>query len=126
MCGAPYTTDFLADCLNGRKLWSLERAVKALSDDPARLFGLSDRGRIEEGYQADLVLFDPTTIGSGEIHERKDLPGDSARLFAESTGIVQVIVNGQTIVKDGKPTDARPGKILRSGRDTNTVSLPVA
>ena len=125
MCGAPYTTDFLADCLNGRKLWSLERAVKALSDDPARLFGLADRGRIEEGRQADLVLFDPETIGSGEIHERTDLPGDSARLFAESTGIVQVIVNGQTIVKDGKPTDARPGKILRSGRDTNTVSLPV-
>ncbi|MFK7896330.1 MAG: amidohydrolase family protein [Myxococcota bacterium] len=126
MCGAPYTTDFLADCLNGRKLWSLERAVKALSADPARLFGLRDRGQIEEGKQADLVLFDPNEIGSLEIHERTDLPGDSARLFAESTGIRQVMVNGETIVKDGKPTDARPGKILRSGRDTETVSLPAA
>ena len=82
-----------------------------------------DRGRIEVGYQADLVLFDPETIGSGEIHERKDLPGESARLFAESTGIRRVFVNGEAIVVDGQPTDARPGKILRSGSDTRTVPI---
>ena len=123
MCGAPYTTDFLADCLRGRKLWTLEQAVQALTERPAQLFGLVDRGRIEVGYQADLVLFDPETIGSGEIHERMDLPGESARLFAESTGIRRVFVNGEAIVVDGKPTDARPGKILRSGADTRTVLI---
>jgi len=123
MCGAPYTTDFLADCLRGRKLWTLEQAVQALTERPAQLFGLVDRGRIEVGYQADLVLFDPETIGSGEIHERMDLPGESARLFAESTGIRRVFVNGEAIVVDGKPTDARPGKILRSGADTRTVPI---
>lgn len=126
MCGAPYTTDFLADCIRGRKLWPLERAVQALSDRPARLFGLEQRGRIEAGFHADLVLFDPETIGSGEIHERKDLPGGTARLFAESTGIRRVFVNGEAIVVDGKPTDARPGSVLRSGRDTRTVSIPGA
>jgi N-acyl-D-aspartate/D-glutamate deacylase len=126
MCGAPYTTDFLADCLRGRKLWPLERAVEALTDRPAQLFGLRERGRIEPGFHADLVLFDPETIGSGEIHERNDLPGDSLRLFAESTGIRRVFVNGEPIVVDGQPTDARPGQILRSGRDTRTVSIPGA
>jgi N-acyl-D-aspartate/D-glutamate deacylase len=126
MCGAPYTTDFLADCLRGKKLWSLERAVQALTERPARLFGLRDRGHIAVGYFADLVLFDPETIGSGEIHERRDLPGDSARLFAESRGIRRVFVNGEAIVVDGAPTQARPGRLLRSGRDTETVSIPGA
>ncbi|MBJ18220.1 MAG: amidohydrolase family protein [bacterium] len=126
MCGAPYTTDFLADCIRGRKLWPLERAVQALSDRPAQLFGLRERGRIEAGFHADLVLFDPQRIGSGEIHERYDLPGNSLRLFAESTGIHRVFVNGEAIVVDGQPTEARPGTILRSGRDTRTVPLATA
>lgn len=124
MCGAPYTTDFLADCLRGRKLWPLERAVQALTDRPARLFGLKDRGRIAVGQHADLVLFDPSTIGSGPIHERRDLPGDSARLFAESTGIHRVFVNGEPIVVDGRATEATPGRLLRSGQDTETVGIP--
>ncbi|MEZ4331413.1 MAG: amidohydrolase family protein [Myxococcota bacterium] len=123
MCGAPYTTDFIADCLRGKKLWPVERAVQALSDAPARLFGLRDRGRIAPGMHADLVLFDPKTVGSAEIHERADLPGGTSRLFAESTGVVRVCVAGQTIVRDGKPTDARPGRLIRSGRDTATVTL---
>lgn len=124
MCGAPYTTDFLADCLRGRKLWPIEKAVKALTDRPARLFGLRDRGRIAPGHHADLVLFDPAEIGSGLIHERRDLPGDSARLFAESTGILRVYVNGEAIVVEGRPTEAVPGRILRSGADTETVGIP--
>lgn len=126
MCGAPYTTDFIADCLRGKKLWPIEKAVAALSDRPARLFGLRDRGRIAVGHHADLVLFDPETIGSGTIHERHDLPGDSTRLFAESTGIRRVFVNGEAIVVDGAPTAAQPGRILRSGGDTATVAIPAA
>ncbi|MEZ4334153.1 MAG: amidohydrolase family protein [Myxococcota bacterium] len=126
MCGAPYTTDFLADCLRGRRLWPLERAVAALSDAPARLFGLKQRGRIEVGHWADLVLFDPETVGSGEIHARHDLPGGTMRLFAASTGIARVFVNGRAIVADGAATDALPGRVLRSGRDTETVAIPAA
>ena len=124
MCGAPYTTDFLAGCLRGRKLWSVERAVAALSDEPARLFGLKQRGRIETGFHADLVLFDPATIGSGEIYAKNDRPGGTARLFAESTGVRRVFVNGQAIVVDGEATEALPGRVLRSGRDTDTVAIP--
>lgn len=124
MCGAPYTTDFLADCLRGRKLWPVERAVAALSDAPARLFGLKQRGRVEPGHWADLVLFDPATVGSTEIHAKHDLPGGTARLFAGSTGMVRVFVNGSAIVVDGRATDALPGRVLRSGRDTETVTIP--
>ncbi|MEE8164612.1 MAG: D-aminoacylase [Myxococcota bacterium] len=123
MCGAPYTTQFLADCIRGRKFLPLEKAVLALTDTPARLFGLHERGRIAPGYHADLVLFDPQTIGAGEIVMRHDLPGKSARLFAESTGVKRVFVNGRPIVVDGKPTDERPGKILRAGRDTHRTGI---
>jgi N-acyl-D-aspartate/D-glutamate deacylase len=123
MCGAPYTTEFLADCLRGRKLLPLEKAVQALCDTPARLFGLAERGRIAPGYHADLVLFDPETVGTGPIATRSDLPGGSERLFAESTGVTRVFVNGRPIVVDGKPTDERPGTILRAGRDTHRSGI---
>ncbi|WP_097866655.1 N-acyl-D-amino-acid deacylase family protein [Streptomyces sp. rh34] len=122
MCGAPYTTRFLGDCLRGRKLVPLTAAVKMLTDDPARLFGLRERGRIEEGFHADLVLFDPERIDAGPATLVHDLPGDSPRLDSSAIGIVSVRVNGIETLRDDKVTGAVPGAVLRSGRDTRTVS----
>uniref|UniRef100_A0AAU2V7X4 D-aminoacylase n=1 Tax=Streptomyces sp. NBC_00003 TaxID=2903608 RepID=A0AAU2V7X4_9ACTN len=122
MCGAPYTTRFLGDCLRGRKLVSLERAVKMLTDDPARLFGLRERGRVAEGFHADLVLFDPERIEAGPATLVHDLPGDSPRLDSKAIGIVSVRVNGIETLRDDRVTGAVPGTVLRSGRDTRTVS----
>jgi N-acyl-D-aspartate/D-glutamate deacylase len=122
MCGAPYTTKFLADCLRGRQLVSLERAVQLITSAPAQLFGLRDRGVLREGALADVVVFDPETVDSEEATLVRDLPGDSARLTAGSRGIVRVVVNGVAIVEEGKPTGATPGTVLRSGRDTETVT----
>ncbi|MEW2484899.1 D-aminoacylase [Streptomyces sp. NPDC048411] len=122
MCGAPYTTRFLGDCLRGRKLVSLPAAVNMLTDDPARLFGLRDRGRIQEGFHADLVLFDPERIDAGPATLVHDLPGDSPRLDSKAIGIVSVRVNGVETLRDDKVTGAVPGTVLRSGRDTRTVS----
>ncbi|MFE5106718.1 amidohydrolase family protein [Streptomyces sp. NPDC056663] len=122
MCGAPYTTRFLGDCLRGRKLVPLEQAVKMLTDDPAQLFGLRDRGRIQEGFHADLVLFDPERIDAGPATLVHDLPGDSPRLDSKAIGIVSVRVNGVETLRDDKVTGAVPGTVLRSGRDTRTVS----
>ncbi|AJF65698.1 N-acyl-D-amino-acid deacylase family protein [Streptomyces vietnamensis] len=122
MCGAPYTTRFLGDCLRGRKLVPLERAVQMLSDDPARLFGLRERGRIAEGFHADLVLFDPERIDAGPATLVHDLPGDSPRLDSRAVGIVSVRVNGVETVRDDEVTGAIPGRVLRSGHDTRTVS----
>ncbi|GAA4980027.1 amidohydrolase family protein [Yinghuangia aomiensis] len=122
MCGATYTTRFLGDTLRGRKLVSLERAVQMLTSDPAKLFGLKERGRITEGFHADLVLFDPQTVNSANARMVNDLPGDSARLTSESEGIVSVRVNGVETVRDGQVTGSLAGSVLRSGKDTVTVT----
>jgi N-acyl-D-aspartate/D-glutamate deacylase len=122
MLGSPYPTRFLADTIRGRKLLPLERAVQLMTDAPARLFGLTDRGRVEEGGFADLVVFDPATVDSGPAHRVYDLPGQSLRLTAESTGVQRVFVNGRTVIVDGEPEGALPGRVLRSGRDTETVA----
>ncbi|WP_455351179.1 N-acyl-D-amino-acid deacylase family protein [Streptomyces sp. SYSU K217416] len=122
MCGAPYTTRFLGDCLRGRKLAGLEEAVKMLTDDPAQLFGLRERGRIVEGFHADLVLFDPERIDAGPATLVHDLPGDSPRLDSRAVGIVSVRVNGVETIRDDEITGAVPGTVLRSGRHTRTVS----
>ena len=121
MFGAAYTTRFLGDMLRGRKLLPLESAVKMLTDTPARLFGLKDRGRIAEGWIADLVVFDPETIASDDAELVHDLPGGTARLTGQSQGIVRVLVNGVETVVDGVATGATPGTLIKSGRDTETV-----
>jgi N-acyl-D-aspartate/D-glutamate deacylase len=122
MCGAPYTTRFVGDMLRGRQLVPVEEAVRLITDAPAQLFGLKDRGRIQPGYRADLVVFDPETIGSEPATLVADLPGGTARLTADSQGVVRVLVNGVETVTDGKATGATPGTLLRSGVDTRTVT----
>ncbi|MDZ4826277.1 MAG: amidohydrolase family protein [Actinomycetota bacterium] len=124
MCGAPYTTTFLADCIRGRQLVSLERAVQLMTQAPAELFGLRNRGVLRERAYADIVLFDPETVGTGDVKLVDDLPGGTSRLYADAIGVHRVLVNGTTVVIDGKSTDARPGTVLRSGRDTYTVKIP--
>jgi len=121
MCGAPYPTRFIGDCLRGRQLTSVENAVRLMTQVPADLFGLIDRGRVAAGYHADLAVFDPETVGSEHATLVHDLPGDSPRLTAASTGVVRVLVNGVVTVTDGQATGELPGALLRAGRDTRTV-----
>lgn len=122
MCGGSYPTQFLAECLRGREFMTMERAIHSFTDKPARLFGLRDRGRIEPGAHADLVVFDPATVGSEQATLVHDLPGGAIRLVAGSTGVHHVFVNGVETVHDGHGTGAVPGTVLRSGRDTYTVT----
>ena len=122
MCGAPYTTRFVGDAIRGRRLVPLERAVQLITDVPARLFGLKDRGRVAPGCHADLVVFDPGSVDSEQAALVHDLPGDAPRLTAGSIGVVRVLVNGVETVVDCRQTGATPGTVLRSGRDTTTVS----
>ena len=82
MCGAPFPTRFLGDTLRGRKLVSLERAVQMMTDDPAQLFGLIDRGRIAEGFHADVAVVDPETVGAEHATLVHDLPANSLLLTA--------------------------------------------
>jgi N-acyl-D-aspartate/D-glutamate deacylase len=126
MCGSNYPTSFLGDCLRKRKLVSMERAVHTMTQQPAELFGLHDRGRVAEGLRADLFVFDPETVGSEPATLVNDLPGGSPRLIADAIGVVRVLVNGVETVADGKPTGNLPGTLLRSGRDTVTVDTSAA
>lgn len=122
MCGGAYPTQFLADCLRGRRMMSLERAVYEMSAKPARLFGLRDRGVVAPGAHADLVVFDPASVAAAPARLVNDLPGGSARVTSDPIGMRHVFVNGVEIVREGKLTGATPGTVLRSGRDTVTVT----
>ena len=116
-----YSTYMLA-AARDRNLLSLESAVNKLTDVPARLYGLKERGRVEEGWWADLVVFDAAEVAPAEIEVREDLPGGAWRLYSEAVGVHHVFINGEHAVRDGGFTNARPGTLLRSGRDTEPVS----
>jgi N-acyl-D-aspartate/D-glutamate deacylase len=121
MCGAEYSSIHLGANVRERRLLSLEDAVRQLTDLPASLYGLRHRGRVQEGWWGDLMVFDPDTIAAGPTHTRQDLPGGCSRLYCEAIGISHVLVNGTPIVTHGELTGSEPGTLLRSGRDTDTV-----
>jgi N-acyl-D-aspartate/D-glutamate deacylase len=123
MCHANYPTMVLGDSVRERHLLPLEEAVRLMTEAPARLLGLRDRGHIVEGAHADLMVFDPDAVGSGPAIARHDLPGGGERLYAESIGVEHVFVNGAEIVTRGELTGVAPGTALRSGRDTDTVTV---
>jgi N-acyl-D-aspartate/D-glutamate deacylase len=114
------TTALLGPAVRDRGLLPLEEAIHQITDRPARLYGLKERGRLATGWHADVVVFDPATVKPGPVSMRHDLPGGAGRLFAGAEGIAHVLVNGTEIVRDGVLTEARPGRTLRSGIDTTT------
>ena len=122
MCGAIYTTALLGRGVREYQVVTLEEAVRLITDVPARLYGLTERGRIAPGWHADLVMFDPATVDHGPERTRYDLPAGAPRLVADAHGITSVLVGGVEVCRDGAATGALPGTVLRSGRDTETVS----
>jgi N-acyl-D-amino-acid deacylase len=90
----------------GLNLFPLETAVYKMTGLTAKSFGLEDRGVLREGAFADLALFD-----AGEV----DAAATFARPIQPAKGIATVIVNGAVVWKDGKPSGARPGRVLRRG-----------
>jgi N-acyl-D-aspartate/D-glutamate deacylase len=75
---------------------------------------------LKAGWYADIVVFDPKTVGSGPVHMRPDLPCNEPRIYADAYGVDHVFVNGVQIIRNGEHTHAMPGKALRSGKDTYT------
>ncbi len=117
-----FSTTLIARAVREHHLMPLEEAVSHLTDRPARLYGLRDRGRVAEGYHADIVVFDPDTIGPGPVYQKFDLPGGAGRVYGEAEGIEHVLVNGVPAVRHGEILASRPGVLIRSGRDTDTVT----
>ncbi len=116
-----YTTVMLRRAVLDLEVLDWPEAIQLLTDRPARLYGLRGRGRLLPGWHADVCVIDPDRLGAQKVAPRHDLPGGEWRLFAGSTGFDHVLVNGAEIVTDGQLTQERPGTILRSGRDTETV-----
>jgi N-acyl-D-aspartate/D-glutamate deacylase len=80
---------------------------------PATYWGFADRGLIREGLAADLVVFVPETIAAEMPEVATDLPAGAKRLVQRCRGIAATVVNGETLLRDGKPTGALPGRLLR-------------
>jgi len=117
---AEYSTASFAELVRDDDVFTVEELVQEFTDVPARLYGLTDRGRLEVGAHADIVIFDPDVIDTSAVSLRQDLPGGATRLFSHGVGIDAVLVGGAVVAADGDFTDARPGRLVRSGRDTYT------
>jgi N-acyl-D-aspartate/D-glutamate deacylase len=113
VCDLRYPTVLLGDWVRESGALTLEFAVWKLTGHPASVFGIADRGRLAPGMAADLVAFDPGTVGVAPLERVHDLPAGADRLVARSRGIHHVWVNGTPIVSDGADVPAQPGKVLR-------------
>src|SRR5262245_31581902 len=103
---AAYGLHLLGHWVRDLQVLDLPSAVKKLTSEPARIFGIRNRGALKPGYWADLLLFDPAKVGRGPKHRVNDLPGGHARLSTAALGVHGVWVNGRT-------PDALPGRLLR-------------
>ncbi|SNQ47297.1 conserved hypothetical protein [Frankia canadensis] len=118
-----YSTMLLEQGVREQGVIGLEEAVRLITQVPAELYGLRDRGVLATDAIADVVVFDPATIARTPIETRFDLPGGAGRLYGEAVGVGHVLVAGTEIARDGAFTGARPGRVIRSGRDTATAPL---
>src|SRR5262249_20337778 len=118
-----FSTTLIDKGVREHKVISLEEAVYQMTDRAARYMGIIDRGLLQAGYYADLVISDEARIGPKATYPQYDVPGNQFRLYAEAEGIDHVFVNGVEIVRKGEHTGKLPGTVLRSGKDTRTVPL---
>jgi len=115
LCDSGYPTYVLGTWVRERKVLTLQEAVRRMTSDPADFFGIKDRGRLQPGLAADIVVFDPATVGSaGRPERRYDLPGGAKRMVMRSRGIEYTVVNGAVTWEGGTLTGAAAGKVLRS------------
>ncbi len=98
-----------------RHVWTLEDGIRQITQVPAAALGLTDRGVLRPGGWADLMVFDPDTIGPWRKEFVADLPGGAGRFKAWGRGVTATVVNGTPIVRDGSLTGALPGQVVRPG-----------
>ncbi len=115
--GAEFSSYFLQYWVREWGLWELEAAIRELSAVPAAVLGFVDRGLLLPGFAADIVIFDPETVGPDVKAIGEDRIPGQRRWASRPKGIHATIVNGVPIVLDGKIADenARPGQVLRPG-----------
>jgi N-acyl-D-amino-acid deacylase len=116
LCDANYSTYLLSYWCREKEAISLEKAVWRLTGQPADVYGLADRGRLVPGLAADVVVFDPATVGTTRARRVQDFPGGADRLVADSTGIAHTWIGGVPTRTDGEQLVGRgAGRLLRGG-----------
>ena len=114
MCDAGFGLHFLAHWVRETGHFTLAEGIRKLTSEPAQRFRIPERGRLVEGAPADLLLFDPATVGISKPLPRHDLPGGGTRMVRESRGVHGVWVNG-VLVHDGQDyvaLDRGPGQVI--------------
>ena len=115
LCDAGFGLHVLGHWVRDRKLMPVEQAVRKLTSEPAKLFGIRQRGTIAPGMHADLLLFDPKTVGRGPSKRVFDLPAGASRLTTPAIGVHGVWVNGKKVADGGgiRADAPKAGKVLR-------------
>ena len=109
--GGDYTSYFLGHWVRDKGVFSLEEGVAALTSRVAGFLGLDDRGTLEVGKAADVVVFDPDAVEPLTLLTLDDIPGGGTRMTKNARGIPWVLVNGEPVIDDGTPT----GVVQRRG-----------
>ncbi len=119
LCDSCFSTHLLSHWVRDRRALTLEEAVRKLTTEPAAIFGITDRGLLAAGRAADVVVFDPATIGCSPLRRVADQPAGAERLIADAVGIGAVVVNGTILRRDGDDqvgaAGPLPGHLLRGG-----------
>jgi N-acyl-D-aspartate/D-glutamate deacylase len=115
LCDAGFGLHLFGHWARERGDMSLEHAVHAVTAHPASLYRIKDRGRLQPGAWADMILFDPHTVQRGAKRRVSDLPGGASRIDTPAVGLHGVWVNGTRAVDEKGPIAdcGRPGQVLR-------------
>ena len=115
LCDAGFGLHFMGHWSRDKGLMPLAQAVKKLTSDQAKFFGIKNRGVLKPDAHGDMLLFDPAKVGRGESVRLFDLPAGGSRLSTVAKGLHGVWVNGKQIAdeKGLRATAGRPGKVLR-------------
>jgi N-acyl-D-aspartate/D-glutamate deacylase len=116
ICDASVSTYLLTEWVRGRKEMSIEAAIHRLTQKPARMFRLDDRGVIAPGMKADLNVIDFDALSIGAPRMSHDLPAGGKRLLQGASGYRTQIVSGQITYRDGVATKALPGGLVRGAQ----------
>jgi N-acyl-D-aspartate/D-glutamate deacylase len=111
--GADWSSYFLRSWVLDRQVWTLEEGIRQITQVPAALLGFHDRGVVAVGRWADLMVFEPETVGPWRKEFVADLPGGVGRFKAWGQGVRATVVNGSVIVREGQLTDSLPGHVVR-------------
>jgi N-acyl-D-amino-acid deacylase len=115
-CQVGYSTRMLGYWVRERGIMPLEQAVRRLTFDSATAFGIYDRGLLQPGMAADVVVFDPDTVQPRKQEVVHDLPNNGWRVRALADGVHYTVVNGEVLIENGTHTGATPGRVLRNAR----------